>query len=103
VFLHKWEDLFAESVGRVLGEDAQAEIVQGIENLTTRSSLDDRGRWVNAAMERLDERADEMQKFEVLSPCADVFPQERIEKLRAVYEQNQSVDDVLEAMAEDPD
>ncbi len=103
VFLHKWEGLFAESVGRVLGEDARAEVVQGIEELTPHSSLDDRVRWVNAAMERLDKRTDEVQKFEVLSPCADVFPQERIEKLRAVYEQNRSIDDVLKAMAEDPD
>lgn len=102
-FLHKWEDLFAESVGRVLGEDARAEIVQGIEELTPHSSLDDRGRWVNAAMERLEGRTDDVQKFEVLSPCADVFPQERIEKLRAVYEQNRDVDDVLKAMEEDPD
>jgi effector-binding domain-containing protein len=102
-FLHKWEDLFAEGVGRVLGEDARAEVVQGIEDLAPDSSLDDRVRWVNAALERLDGRTDEMQKFEVLSPCADVFPQERIEKLRAVYEQNGSVDDVLKAMEEDPD
>jgi effector-binding domain-containing protein len=103
VFLHKWEDLFAESVGRVLGEDAQAEVVQGIGGLSPHSSLEDRVRWVNAVMERLDERTDEMQRFEVLSPCADVFPQERIDKLRAIYEQNGSVDDVLDAMAQDPD
>jgi effector-binding domain-containing protein len=102
-FLHKWEHLFAESVGRVLGDDARAEVVQGVENLTPHSSLDDRVRWVNAALERLDERTNEMQKFEVLSPCADVFPQERIERLKAVYERNRSVADVLEAMAEDPD
>jgi effector-binding domain-containing protein len=103
VFLHKWEDLFATSVGRVLGEDARAEVVQGIESLTPHSSLDERVRWVNAALERLDGRTDEMQKFEVLSPCADVFPQERIERLRAVYERNQNIDDVLKAMEEDPD
>jgi effector-binding domain-containing protein len=102
-FLHKWEDLFAESVGRVLGEDARAKVVQGIESLTPHSSLDDRVRWVNAAMGRLDERTDEVQKFEALSPCADVFPQERIEKLRAIYEQSRSVDDVLDAMSQDPD
>jgi effector-binding domain-containing protein len=103
VFLHKWEDLLAESVGRVLGEDARAEIVQGIDGLTPHSSLGDRVQWVNAALERLDACTDEMQKFEVLSPCADIFPQERIEKLRAVYERNQNVDEVLEAMAADPD
>jgi effector-binding domain-containing protein len=103
VFLHKWEDLLAESVGRVLGEDVRVEVVQGIQALTPHSSLDDRVQWVSATMGRLDECTDEMQKFEVLSPCADVFPQERIDKLRAVYEQNGSVDDVLEAMAEDPD
>jgi len=102
-FLHKWEDLLAESAGRVLGEDARAEVVQGIDALSPHSSLDNRVRWVNAAMGRLDERTDEMQKFEVLSPCADIFPQERIDRLRAIYERNGSVDDVLGAMAEDPD
>jgi effector-binding domain-containing protein len=102
-FLHKWEDLFAESVGHVLSEGMGAEIAQGIEALTPHSSLGERVRWVNAAMGRLDERTDEAQKFEVLSPCADVFPQERIEKLRAIYEQNRSVDDVLEAMVQDAD
>ena len=103
VLLHKWEDLLAEGVGRVLGEGARAEVVQGIRSLTPHSSLDDRVRWVSAALGRLDERTDEMQKFEVLSPCADVFPQERIDRLQAIYERNESVDEVLEAMAEDPD
>lgn len=102
-FLHKWEDLLAESVERVLGEEAGSEIVRGIEGLTPQTDLDDRVRWVNAALERLEGYADDMQKFEVLSPCADIFPQERIDKLRAVYEQNRSVDDVLKAMEDDPD
>lgn len=41
------------------------------------------------------------RKFEILSRCSHVFPEERIEKLRTIYEQNRDIDKVLKVMYED--
>ena len=43
------------------------------------------------------------EKYQVLSCCAHVFPEERIAHLRSVYEQQRNIDDVLHEMYQDPD
>jgi effector-binding domain-containing protein len=98
-----WEKRLAENLDRALAEDASRQILRGIEQLPLQSTRQERIGWVKGAMERLDAMTDEGQKFDILSRCAHVFSPSRIERLRAIYERNQDVDEVLAAMHEDPD
>ncbi len=98
-----WEKRLAENLSRVLTDDASRQILQGIEHLTLESTRQERVEWVEGAVERLDALADGEQRFEILSRCAHVFSPRRIERLRAIYERSQDVDEVLAAMHEDPD
>jgi effector-binding domain-containing protein len=101
--LHKWDKRFAKNLDRVLGSDARKEITQGSDKLfTIESTFDERAKWIKAAIERLNELVDEGQKYDILSCCAHDFSQKRIVKLRAIYEKNGYIDEVIKTMHEDP-
>ena len=103
VFFVNWEQRFAENLERVLGADAPAEVLKDLDKISLGSSCEERKTWVNCAMERLDAQGDEEQRFDILSRCAHIFSPRRIERVRAIYERHLDVDEVLKAMAEDPD
>jgi len=103
VFFVNWEQRLAENLEGVLGADTRAEVLQDLDKISLGSSCEERKTWVNCAMERLDALTDEEQRFDILSRCAHVFSPRRIERLRAIYERNRDVDEVLAAMHEDPD
>lgn len=101
VILHEWDRLLAEGTEKVLGVEARQYLMQGIEAITPASSFDEYTAWIQGAMERLDTLSDDSQKkCLVVSHCAHVFPQERIEHLRAIYESG-SFDAILHEMYND--
>jgi effector-binding domain-containing protein len=102
-FFINFNERLTENLGRVLGEEAREQVMSGADEIALDSSRDERVVWVRGAMERLDGLADERETFDILSRCAHTFSRKRIEKLRAVYERRGDIDDVLEAMSEDPD
>jgi len=74
--LHKWNARLAKNLDRILGSDARKEVMQDSDKLfTLESTNDERAAWVKTAMKRLDERADEEQKYDILSCCAHDFSQ----------------------------
>jgi effector-binding domain-containing protein len=101
VILHEWDRLLAEGAEKVLGAEARQRLMQGIESITPASSFADYTAWIQGAIKRLDMLTDdEEKKCLVVSHCAHVFPQERIDHLRAIYESG-TVDDVLREMYTD--
>ena len=101
VILHEWECLFAEGAEKFLGAEARQYLMQGSESITPQSSFAEYTGWIQGAIERLDALTDnEETKCQVVSHCAHVFPQERIEHLRAIYEQGE-FDDILREMYTD--
>lgn len=101
VILHEWDRLLAEGAEKVLGADARQKLMQGIESITPESSFAEYTAWIQGAMDRLDAMdIDSEKKCQVVSHCAHVFPQERIDHLRQVY-LNGELDDVLREMYTD--
>lgn len=101
VILHEWDRLCAEGVEKVLGSEARRVVMQGIDAITPDSTFADYVGWIEGAINRLDSLTDdEEQKCQVVSHCAHVFPQERIEHLRGIY-QNGAFDDILREMYRD--
>lgn len=101
--LHKWDDRLAKNVGQVLGAGAREKIMQGSDTLfTLESTTADKVKWVSAAVQKLDEIATNDEKVDILSRCAHDFSEKRIANLRAIYERNKDVDEVLKAMRDDP-
>jgi effector-binding domain-containing protein len=108
--LHDWNKLFTRNLDRVLGEGARRRVMRGVDDPGVGSTLDERFRWVKEMVQRLDYSTGADQMYDVLSSCAHVFPQEQIDKLRAVYvdalarknDPLQAVDAVIAFMGEDP-
>jgi effector-binding domain-containing protein len=101
VILHEWDRLLAEGAEKVLGAEARRRLMQGVESITPASSFEDYTNWIQGAMQRLDALTDdEEKKCLVVSHCAHVFPQERIDRMRAIYE-NGAFDDILHEMYTD--
>jgi len=102
-FIHDWENRLAENVERVLGGEARKEAMKGVEEITPESSIKKRTEWINGAMERLNRLASERQRYDIVSNCAHVFSDERIEELKAVWERTHDIDELLDHMRNDPD
>ena len=101
VILHEWERLFGEGAEEVLGVDARRKLMQGVESIGPDSSSDDYIAWIQGAIARLDALTDDSEKkCQVVSHCAHVFPQERIDNLRLIYERG-VFDDILRDMYSD--
>lgn len=101
VILHEWECLLAEGAEKVLGVEARQKLMQGVEAITPASTFDEYSAWIQGAIDRLDTLTDDSEKkCQVVSHCAHVFPQERIDHLQAIY-QSGAIDDVLHEMYTD--
>ncbi len=99
--LHDWTGLLAKGVEETLGQEAKDHVMEGVKTLTLDTAREERFEWVRAALLRLDGIADEEQKYWAVSVCADRYPAWRLEKLRQVYLDTGSVDQVLEDMKGD--
>jgi effector-binding domain-containing protein len=98
-----WEQRLSDNLERVLGASARAEVLQDLDVISPGSSCQERKAWVNCVTGRLHARTTELERFDILSGCAHIFSPKRIERVRGVYERNLDVDEVLKAMAEDPE
>ncbi len=102
VIIHEWEILFAEGIRSEMGETHLPHLMQGADDISPVTSFEAYAEWIRAAIDRLDGVTnDPAVKCLVVSHCAHVFPQERIDHLRALYEQNHAIDDVLRDMHHD--
>ena len=97
--IHNWNGKLASGLERVLGTDARDQIMAGAETLQIESGLDARFEWVKSMLARLDERASEHEKWDVISGCAHVFPQGQLDKLADVFRaKRQETGDALQAV-----
>ena len=100
---HEWDSLLAGAVEATLGAGARQQVMAGIEQIEPESPQEAYTEWVRGAMDALDATTDDPEeRYQVLSCCAHVFPEERIAHLRAIYERRGDIDDVLREMYRDP-
>jgi effector-binding domain-containing protein len=108
--VHRWNDLLAANLERVLGAEAHCAVMQGADGLSIESAVAERFAWAKGAMERLEGLAAPDQAYDVVSSCAHIFPREQIDKLAAIYQGAwakhadllAAVDAVIEFMSVDP-
>ena len=98
-----WEQRLSDNLGRVLGASACSDVLLDLDTISLGCSRHERKAWVNCAMERLRANTTEVQRFDILSGCAHIFSPRRIDRVRAIYESTMDIDEVLKAMAEDPE
>ena len=84
-FERVWLSKFADGLTRIAGEDACRYVMQGSASLSMQSDRRAVIAWSQQAMLRLEERADDRQRREVLTGCACQYPKEDLRDIRACY------------------
>ena len=98
----RWLEQMAAGLDRHVGEDTRRRVMAGADALNVDTSAQTKTEWAQALMARLDAAVpDEAARRDIVNRCAHVFPQERIDHLRAEYLRLGSLDALLELMAGD--
>ena len=97
--LHDWMHRFTAKLETVVGSEAKEEILSSISKLDIDSPADVRQKALCKALSILEDVTDDGRRFEILSHCAHVFPEELIPPMRDLFRSTGSVDTVIEAMS----
>ncbi|MFX0125041.1 MAG: hypothetical protein ACFFAE_15525 [Candidatus Hodarchaeota archaeon] len=97
----RWMKKFSESLDQYMGVAVRKKVMEGSEELESKSSGDKKARWIKGAMERFDELVDEETREKVMTSCSHVFPKTRIRPLKSKYTETGSIDAVLKLMHQD--
>ena len=99
-----WNERFSESLRRYAGETVMEQVMEGAEALDNLEDPRRRAVWIQGAMARLEALVPtENTRREIMAGAGCVFPQERIDQMRAEYQRVGDVDALLEIMRRDPD
>jgi len=100
--LHKWDDRLEKNLDRVLGKKTRNEIMKDREKLfTIESSSKNRIQWLKDMLNRMDNIANDDEKYDIISSCAHDFSQKRVDYMRSIYEKNRDIDEVIKEMKKD--
>jgi hypothetical protein len=91
----------SKSLDQYMGTEIRKEVMEGSEELKSKSSGYKKARWMKGAMERLDELVDEKTREKVMISCSHVFPKTRLKPLKSKYTETDSIDAVLKLMHQD--
>jgi effector-binding domain-containing protein len=98
----RWLEQMAEGLDRHVGEDTRRRVMAGSDALDVDTPALTKTGWAQALMARFDAAVpDEAARRDIVNRCAHVFPQERIDHLRAEYLRLGSLDALFELMAQD--
>ena len=97
----QWIKKLSKSLDQYAGVRVREKVMKGSEELKSRSSGKEKAKWINSAMERLDELVDEETRKKVLISCSHVFPKTRLKPLVNEYKKTGSIDAVLQLMHKD--
>ena len=85
LIIHNWNKLLSKNLERVLGPEVQEELMDGHEKLPHTISTEEQYNWLSNVIDRLDERATKDQKYDILSSCSHIFPQEIIDRGKEIF------------------
>ncbi len=104
VLVSAWLDRLADGLGRHAGEAARQTVMAGSEVITLDTSAEAYVDWLQGAMARLDGAvSDDGTRCAIMTGCSHVFPQIRIDHLKAEFERlGRDIDALLPLMHADP-
>jgi effector-binding domain-containing protein len=102
LLLPRWIKRMAGGLDHHAGEEVRRHVLAGSDDLAFDTFPVEKTRWAQGVMQRLDAAiADETVRCDIMNRCAHIFPQDRIDHLRAEYERLGDLDALLEIMGRD--
>lgn len=98
----KWLEQLADGLERHAGLEVREKVMEGQNTISKKTDPMFIAKWVQRAMNRLDRLVEDKEiRRKIMLTCSDLFPKERIEKLREEYHQTHDLDAVIKMMHED--
>ena len=99
-FERAWLAKLSACLGEIAGEEIRKEVMQGSEELYSRSGRQEVINWSREAMERLETLVDEEKCKQIMTGCACQYPKSALQEMRKTYEATQDVDLVHHTLQE---
>ncbi len=95
----RWMEGLDSGLYQYAGENVRQQVMAGSDHIQVDSPIQERLSWIREALARLDQNVnDDEVRCNILNGCAHRYPPTRIEKLRAIYQESQDIDALLEVM-----
>jgi effector-binding domain-containing protein len=109
--IHEWTEYLRKSLQNQFSPKQIQEIMGKDKDITYSTLHEDRIAWLKPTLQKINDRTTEKNRYHILSQCAHVFSQERIDQLRAQYLEGlqhtnnfyKAIDAVLDFMHKDPE
>jgi hypothetical protein len=97
-----WLEKFAKGLDKFAGKSVKAKVMKAAPDASAEKDANQVTEWLLAAIDRLDALVpDKETRRSIMLCCSDVFPEQRIRKLRAEYERAGDLDALIKWMHED--
>jgi predicted hydrocarbon binding protein len=93
-FEQAWLQKLSACLEQVVGEEVQAQVMAGSENLSTASSRQDVIRWSRQAMDRLEALVSESARRQIMTGCACQYPKTELAQIRQTWKATADLDQV---------
>jgi predicted hydrocarbon binding protein len=87
-----WLAKFSGRLDEIAGEEIRKEVMEGSEELSSRSSRQDVIVWSKRAMEKLEALVDEERRKAIMTGCACQYPKSDLQAMRKAYEATRDIE-----------
>ncbi|MFX1310450.1 MAG: hypothetical protein ACFE9M_08790 [Promethearchaeota archaeon] len=95
-----WLNKFYNRLNDLVGEELRKKIMAGSESFTNSTSVDEKCRWSQNAMEKLNSLVDEEKCIDIMTGCACQYPKVELQEIRKKYEETKDIDLVHQMLQE---
>jgi predicted hydrocarbon binding protein len=86
-----WLAKFSASLTEKVGEEVKNDIIEGSENFSENTSIEEIFGWSQKAMEKLDALFDEEKRINIMTGCACQYPKEELQEIKKKYEETKDI------------
>jgi hypothetical protein len=98
----RWLEKFGKGLEKHAGKSVKSKVMKRFPADSTQKNAEQMTEWLLAAIDRLDAAVpDEETRRSIMLCCSEIFPAQRIQRLRAEYERTGNLDELIKWMSED--
>jgi len=87
-----WLNKFSNCLDEIAGRDIQKKILAGSENFTDQTSINEKFKWSQEAIKKLDSILDEKKRIDIMIGCACQYPKKELHEIKEKYEETKDLD-----------
>lgn len=86
-----WLGKFSDCISRIAGDEIRDKIMEGSEELSDASSIEEIASWTNKAMKNLTSLLEHDAQVEIMTRCACHYPKSELVDIKAAYQKTKDI------------